>query len=132
MSDFKNVVDLLANVLPLRLKAFYVVGLPGFLKQLCELAVAFIPKKLRKRLHFMKSIDELKDFVNIEILPVDYGGKVPIEENVQYLKHLFQKYHDIFQLCNDIEMDYEKDSKENFQEEIQMGVEGSFRKLEID
>jgi retinaldehyde-binding protein 1 len=132
MSDFKNVVDLLANVLPCRLKAFYVVGLPGFLKQICELAVAFVPKKLRKRLHFMKSIDELKDFINVEILPVDYGGQVQHDTNIKYMMELFEKRREDVLMLNDMEADFGKHSKGNNQESNQSGLEGNFKKLEID
>jgi hypothetical protein len=132
MSDFKNVVNLLANVLPCRLKGFYVVGLPGFLKQICELAVAFVPKKLRKRLHFMKSIDELKDFINVEILPVEYGGQVQHETNVKYLMELFQKYRENVLMLSKMDVNFGKHSKGNNQEGIQLGVEGNFKNLEID
>jgi hypothetical protein len=75
-SDYKNIIYLLAHVLPLRLKGFYIVGLPSFARQFLNWGLSFVHKKLKKRVIFVKDLEELKNFVDFQLLPLEYGGKL--------------------------------------------------------
>jgi hypothetical protein len=134
LSDFKNIIHLLAHVLPLRLKAFYIVGLPSFARQLLNWGMAFVHKKLKKRVFFVKDFEELKNFVDFQLLPLEYGGKLPIQEHVSFLKENLLKHRDLILKAIDIDADLEKNLTvdEISEAEIDLGIAGSFRKLEID
>lgn len=136
MTDFKNLVYLLTNVLPCRQKAFYIMGFPSFGKQLCELALNLVHNKLRNRVFFIDGIDELKSLVDVELLPREYGGKISIQENITYLMDILHQRRNLILLTNDTDADFRRDksngSGQHQHREIDVGTVGSFRKLEID
>jgi hypothetical protein len=134
LSDFKNIIHLLAHVLPLRLKAFYIVGLPSFARQLLNWGLTFVHKKLKKRVFFVKDFEELKDFVDFQLLPLEYGGKLPIQEHVNFLKENLLEHRDSILKAIDIDADLKKNLtvEEISEPEIDLGIAGNFRKLEID
>jgi hypothetical protein len=134
VSDYKSIIYLLAHVLPLRQKAFYIVGLPSFARQLLNWGMAFMHRKLKKRVVFVKDLEVLKNFVDFKLLPLEYGGKFSIPEHINFLKENLLKHRDLILSTIDIDADLKKNLtvEEISEPEIDLGIAGSFRKLEID
>lgn len=136
-SDYRNIFYLLVNVLPLRLKAFYIVGLPPFARQFFEWGIGFMHTKLKERLKFVSDFEELKKFVDIQLLPEEYGGKISIQENIKYLQENLQKNRERILLLNDVDAEFERkkpSSKKdkNIKRDADLVTPGSFKKLQID
>jgi hypothetical protein len=133
-SHYRDMIYLLANVLPLRLKAFYVIGLPAFATNLFEWGTGFMHLKLRDRLKFIKNYEHLKKFFDIEYFPVEYGGKITMEENIEYVKETMLKHRECISLINDIDADFDCEDIEQPSPKIvaMSSASGRFKKLEID
>jgi hypothetical protein len=110
------------------------VGLPSFARQLLNWGLTFVNEKLKKRVVFVKDIEELKNFVDFQLLPLEYGGKVSIPEHVKFLKENLLKHRDLILTSIDIDADLKKnlEVEEISEPEIDLGIPGSFRKLEFD
>jgi hypothetical protein len=134
-SDIKNMIYLLGNVLPVRLKGIYIVGLPSFASQLFEWGTGFMHKKLKERLKFLKDYEELRKIVDVELLPTEFGGKVSSQEMIRNLgENLLRSREDILR-TNDVEIDAKLVCKSSEAESVQqkdMGTQGTFRMLEFD
>lgn len=80
-------------------------------------------------------MDALKETVKPEILPQEYGGSIPIAGIIKDFKcKLLQKRSSILSLdemCIELTKDC-NNSSINIISEIDDGVIGSFRKLEVD
>ncbi len=133
-SDIKNMIYLLGNVMPARLKYFYIVGLPSFASQLFEWGAGFINKKLKNRLKFVKDYEELKKIVDVDLLPLEFGGKVPIKDLIRNLDENLQRDRELILWSNDVEVDLKGQSKNTvaIQQEIGTSESGSFKALEFD
>lgn len=81
------------------------------------------------------SLDDLKRQIDPSILPKEYGGVVPLSEMIDKLKiHLRQKRHEILAL-DDLYIEISKTAANfggNDDADMDTGVVGSFRKLEVD
>jgi hypothetical protein len=130
ISDIKNMIYLLGNVMPIRLKAFYIVGLPSFASQLFEWGAGFINKKLKNRLKFVKDFEELKKIVDVDLLPLEFGGKVSIQELIRNLGENFLRTREVILWTNDVDVDLKGQNKQ--QQENGTTASGSFKTLEID
>lgn len=113
-----------------RYKECIVVNLPSFSNFLFEIGRNALPEKLRKRIILAKTMEDVKNYVNVDLLPKEYGGKLPKEEH----KEIFIKYfHEILPNLHLIKKrvvlwDKIPEMKSSSIDE----TVGSFRKLEID
>lgn len=62
-----------------RHKSFHIVNVPPALSYLVNLFLAYVPQKIKDRLKFYKSFDELS-FIDKKSLPKEYGGKLSMAE----------------------------------------------------
>lgn len=85
-------------------------------------------------LQIHKSIDELYEKVDKSILPKEYGGEIPLVEMIEKLKmHLQQKRDQVLALDEMyIEIDDKSPIVSEMKEELGIGMEGSFKKLQVD
>lgn len=82
-----------------------------------------------------KSLEELHQCVNPKILPKEYGGEVPLADMIAELKKKLKEKRDQVLELDDMYIEInEKDCKllSEMQEELGLGIDGSFKRLQVD
>lgn len=74
--QYSTMAQALNDSIPIRFKGCYLVNLPPFAHFFLDIIKIALSKKLKKRVLVLKTIDELKDHINIQILPKEYGGQI--------------------------------------------------------
>lgn len=74
----KRVVSLLQDSFPMRMKGVHYLNEPTLFDIFFTIARQFMKKKLLERIHLHgKDMSKLAEFIDVEHLPEDYGGKAP-------------------------------------------------------
>lgn len=82
-----------------------------------------------------KNVDALKAKIDPAILPKEYGGTVPIAEMIREFKLKLQQRRAAILALDDMQIEITKEAANfagNDIGDIDAGVVGSFRKLEVD
>ncbi|XP_063231579.1 alpha-tocopherol transfer protein-like [Bacillus rossius redtenbacheri] len=119
---------------PVRLKGIHIINTVSFMDKVLALLKPFLHNELLQMFHFHGSAETLKDFMSIDILPEEYGGKErPVRELHADLRRLMEtRYADWFVLEEQLRTDEAKRVGKSPVPDHMFGVEGSFRKLDID
>uniref|UniRef100_A0A0B7B1Q6 CRAL-TRIO domain-containing protein n=2 Tax=Arion vulgaris TaxID=1028688 RepID=A0A0B7B1Q6_9EUPU len=89
-SFVKSFMQVLQDVLPLRLKSFVFFKEPAFFDLVFSLMKPFIKEKLTKRFVFNgPKVEKLHAIIDRKSLPTDFGGELPILGNKAWLDDLF-------------------------------------------
>lgn len=115
-----------------------------------DFALSHMSLKMKNRIFLHKNVSDVVNVVDKKLLPLEYGGTMPISEMVELFKKeleakrdLLMKYDDmsvkielypesvrngsVKSLNKSIENDFNEKNNKSYE-----GVQGSFRKLEID
>ncbi|XP_011163312.2 alpha-tocopherol transfer protein-like [Solenopsis invicta] len=130
----KKILFYIQEAAPVRLKAIHILNTMPVVDALVNLVKPFMKKELMNILHFHSSMETVKKFLPIEGLPNEYGGKAGSTEEIT-AKHikLLEEFRDWFQYDEAVGRVNESlrvgkcENAENL-----FGVEGSFKKLELD
>lgn len=80
-------------------------------------------------------MEELKAKVNPALLPKEYGGTVPLNHMIEAFKARLRQKRETILALDDMFIEITKDSANfagNDDSDIDAGMVGSFRKLEVD
>jgi hypothetical protein len=133
LQDYRRISLLLKKPFWCPLKACYILNLPSFGVHIANFLLKFASEKMRNRYRFVSDKHELKNYMDVNLLLEEYGGKVSIEEYRNYLKEFLDAKKDIVLLLNEIDADFEDIERETSDSpEFDFGPTGSFKKLEID
>lgn len=133
--DLKNMVKCIQNSTPMRHRETHFVNFPPYASKFIEFGMSLLSEKLKSRVVLHKSLDELKAKVDPQLLPKEYGGSVPMDEMIKkFIERCRQQRQKILAL-DDMYIEITKNSPfwhEVEDQEIDSGMVGSFRKLEVD
>ncbi|KAJ3618113.1 hypothetical protein MTP99_006144 [Tenebrio molitor] len=119
---------------PVRIKGLHYINVVPFADTLIGMAKPFMKKELVDMLNFHdESMETLYKYVPKEIMPKDYGGEGPSlatlhEENT---KNLLENM-DLFKWMNTLKVDESKRPGKPKNAGDIFGVDGTFKKLEVD
>ena len=85
----KTLAPALFGTFPIRVESIFLLNAPWIFKSFFTMvSTLFFPKKMKERMHFIDSLDDIKDIIDTDSLPKDVGGKLEfnVEEWVQKLK----------------------------------------------
>lgn len=135
--DFKNWCSLVRKSVPIRITSVLVLNMPGFLQAFYEVTMTVMQQKLRERFRLFKNLEDFQKEVDINIFPVEYGGKLKIKSIVSDFHKVIQTKREKILALDEMYIEVPKDMNgEWYQHDsngnIEAGVIGSFRKLEVD
>ncbi|XP_050521608.1 alpha-tocopherol transfer protein-like isoform X2 [Daktulosphaira vitifoliae] len=122
----------LNNAFPLRTHEFHILNAPNFIGKYINILRTKFNKIISQRLYIHENIDKLKDYIDPEILPINYGGTFPktSEELMDEWKNEVLKNFDWVLRHNKLAVNESKRMKKS---NITLeNMDGSFRKLEMD
>ncbi|KAF2898347.1 hypothetical protein ILUMI_07831 [Ignelater luminosus] len=151
----KEAVRLVKNgerILPVRHKEVHGINVHPSMKFLCDFGTSLVSDKIKKRI---KIYSDLNDFINngnmdLELLPKEYGGSIPMSEMIASWKEELRKSHGLLllhdQMCINENLFSAKEKEGAVsalkrgisgvhcggEEDPLYGVTGNFRKLEVD
>ena len=76
--------------MPLKQKQIHLVAFPSIANTLLDLAVSKLSDKVQRRVSIHKDVESLKKYINPDILPAEYGGKVAAHEMILTWKKIMQ------------------------------------------
>lgn len=82
-----------------------------------------------------KNLDDLKTKVDPKLLPKEFGGTIPLSEMIEMFKERARKHRAAVLALDDMYIEITKDSVNfagNDDADMDTGVVGSFRKLQVD
>ncbi|XP_044742995.1 clavesin-1 [Chrysoperla carnea] len=136
LKDVRNIMKCVQKSSPMRHKNSHFINIPQYAVKIFEFAISLLSDKLKSRIHLDKSIDELKAKVNPKILPEEYGGEGgSLKSMIEDCKKLLREKRDVILALDEMQIDINfKDNPlvSEMNEELGIGVEGSFRKLLVD
>jgi len=135
LTDIRAMLKCIQNSTPMRLKESYFVNLPAYANKVMEFAMGVLNEKLKKRVIFSKNLEDLKTKVNPALLPKEYGGSVPLNDMIDAFKVRLRQKREAILALDDMFIEITKDSTNfagNDDTDIDAGMVGSFRKLEVD
>lgn len=132
--DLKKMSKCIQVSSPMRHKETHFVNIPSIANKVIEFALSLTSDKLKKRMFLDKNIEELKSRVNPDLLPQEYGGKVPMAEMIKEFKETLRKHREKTLALDNmfIDLDGAPAWLGNDDADIEAGIVGSFRKLEVD
>ncbi|VVC91859.1 unnamed protein product [Leptidea sinapis] len=129
----KKVITSFEKAFPVRVKAVHLLNTPPGFETAYTLVRKFLSDKLRNRVFLSRSLEQFNEHFPRELLPQEYGGtNGSIQELTEYWKGKVESYRDWF-LAEDEVRSNECLRPEKPKTTCSLfGVEGSFRKLNID
>ncbi|KAG5681022.1 hypothetical protein PVAND_010488 [Polypedilum vanderplanki] len=135
LADLKRMSKCIQVSSPMRHKETHFINIPSIANKVIEFALSLTSEKLKKRMFLDKNVEELKSRVNPDLLPQEYGGKIPIDNMVAKFKETLRKNRAKTLALDEMYIDLDGASTNwlgNDDADIEPGVIGSFRKLEVD
>jgi len=131
----KKAVTLLQDAYPTRPKAFHILNMPGVMESIVALFRSFQKEKMRQRQHIHPKGDysKLQAELGTEILPKEYGGtNKTVKEHTDYwMKEVVANADWLMKRTRFCTDESRRPGKPKLHSDL-FGMEGSFRKLEID
>lgn len=119
----------------MRHKESHFVNIPSFANKVIEFALGLTTEKLKKRMFLDKTLDDLKSRVDPVLLPKEIGGNMPMADMIAKFKDSLRKQRAKTLALDDMYIDL-SGSPPNWLNaddgDIDSGLMGSFRKLEVD
>ncbi|VVC39727.1 Cellular retinaldehyde binding/alpha-tocopherol transport,CRAL/TRIO, N-terminal domain,CRAL-TRIO lipid [Cinara cedri] len=128
-SLIKNALNLCINSFPVSIKGIHYVNSPSYIGQMISFFKMFLPNKIQKRIFVHDTLESLHQFIPKDVLPAQYGGTAGDYDDIlkDWLEYGMANNE---WLKNRPKADL---SKWVGQPKIgELGVEGTFKKLEID
>ncbi|XP_023159919.2 alpha-tocopherol transfer protein isoform X2 [Drosophila hydei] len=121
------------KALPYRPKGFHFINAPTIAEKAMSIAKSLMSDKIRKRFHIHSKLDSLYKYVPKEYLPIEYGGtNGNIQDIVDTWTKKLLEYTEFFQQDVNYGTNEKLRSGQPINAETLFGIEGSFRKLDID
>lgn len=131
----KKLVCYVQDALPIRLKGIHWINAPSVMEMIVNMAKPFMSKEFWSLIHFHSSVETLAEYVPLDILPNDYkGGKAEscaesakkVIKDLEDHRDFFLEEQAVFRVNESLRVGKGKSANDLF------GVEGSFKKLDID
>ncbi|XP_030387013.1 alpha-tocopherol transfer protein-like [Scaptodrosophila lebanonensis] len=118
---------------PYRPKGFHFVNAPTSAEKFMSIAKSLMSEKIRKRFHIHSKLESLYEYVPKECLPTEYGGSNGTIQNVvdTWTQKLLS-YKEFFEEDAQYGTNEKLRRGQPVNSESLFGIEGSFRKLDID
>jgi len=134
ITGLKKVLYYIQEAVPVRLKALHVLNTIPIVDTFFNMLKPFMKKELINLVHFHSNMETVKKYLPIDALPNEYGGKAGTIEEIA-AKHikLLEEFRDWLQYDEAVGRVNESlrvGKCENA--ETLFGVDGSFKKLELD
>nr|XP_018913551.1 PREDICTED: alpha-tocopherol transfer protein-like isoform X2 [Bemisia tabaci] len=134
LPQVKKFIYCASNASPMRQKSVFIINAPSFADTIINLAKSFAKKKVADRTQALSESKDLLKYIPMQVLPQEYGGtyeKTMNELRDEWAKKL-ESYRDWFMTEGSVKADESKrPGKSNLQQDL-FGIEGSFRKINID
>ncbi|KAG8229848.1 hypothetical protein J437_LFUL009123 [Ladona fulva] len=141
-NELRRITKCIQNSTPMRHKETHFINMPSFANKLIEFVISILSEKLKKRVKFHNSIDDLKDYIDPKILPKEYGGSISTVDMIVDFKKLMYERRDSVHALEEMNISVQKDAKgiasalgdlaDDDEMDAISGIAGSFRKLEVD
>nr|XP_018907289.1 PREDICTED: alpha-tocopherol transfer protein-like [Bemisia tabaci] len=124
--------ELMLEVYPGQYKGTHCVNVPPFIDSIVALLKRAVKPKLRDRVHVHTQLDTFHDVVGKDFLPSDLGGADSLikELNDMYRKKV-ESYGDWLKSQENVRSNEELRPAAS-RDSMEMGIEGSFRRLRVD
>lgn len=132
--DLKHITTLAQKISAIRQKGYYLINLPSAASTIIQFILNLLSEKLRNRTHFVKNANELKDHLDTSIIPVENGGTKNSDQIIEHMKKRLQQERKRILMLKDDDIVISKAPSwaNSTCVELENGVIGSFRKLEVD
>ncbi|XP_065226019.1 clavesin-2 isoform X2 [Planococcus citri] len=122
---------------PMRHKEFHFINVPTPLKYIYEFFQSTFSEKIRSRFMMHHSLNDIVDHMDIDTLPKEYGGTIPMADMIEMWKsELLQKRERLLSLDKMVLLNNDCVTKKKYSKsakaQAMTHVTGSFRKLNID
>ncbi|XP_062553468.1 alpha-tocopherol transfer protein-like [Armigeres subalbatus] len=143
LSDMKNMMPYINHLVPVRCKEVHVLRLPKMSVTLVDILFTFVSTKIKHRFFFHKTLIDAKKHLDKSLLPSDLNGTNDSMEMSNGFHKLVRESEEELALLDQMEIDVTKYTalwNQNHpaaggcgkETEIESGMVGSFRKLNID
>ncbi|XP_029161318.1 uncharacterized protein LOC114933052 [Nylanderia fulva] len=134
LMNLKKILFYIQEAVPVRLKAIHILNTAPVVDMMLNMIKPFAKAELLKLIHCHSNLETVQKFLSIDILPNEYGGKAgSIEELIAKHIKLLEEFRAWFQYEEHIGRVNESLRVEKFQNADSLfGVDGSFKKLELD
>lgn len=92
LSEIYKVGQLFLHALPIRMESILVVNLPWVAVTFTELVKRVISKELKDGFNCFRTVEELQTVISPDVLPLEYGGRIPIKDMIQDTKQRLAKH----------------------------------------
>lgn len=133
--DLRNMLRCIQNSTPMRHKENHFINIPSYANKVIEFGLNIVSDKLKKRVFLHKNLEELTAHVNPALLPKEYGGVKPMADIIRDFKADLKKFRDKILYLDDMYIEITNSPTNwigNDDSDIETGVIGSFRKLQVD
>ncbi|XP_050442756.1 alpha-tocopherol transfer protein-like isoform X2 [Adelges cooleyi] len=134
--NVKKTIECMFAAYPTRIHEIHIVNKKSFLQPLLNIVIRLLKKKISNRIFNHNSIEELKNYIDPSILPLNYGGSYPktSDEVIDEWYVELTKHREWLIAQESIVADKSKRPKNSNTnlDSFKNATEGSFRKLEVD
>ncbi|XP_039451568.1 retinaldehyde-binding protein 1-like isoform X1 [Culex pipiens pallens] len=137
LTDVSNAAESLFQSFPLRIQEIHAICVPRFFKIFADLALSCMSEKIRNRVYCHKSLDDAMKHLELSLLTTDYEGGTqnPDQLTEDFIKCAERKRTQLL-LMDEMDIDtsrYQFGGQQNtVVSEIEAGMVGSFKKLNVD
>ncbi|XP_037941408.1 uncharacterized protein LOC119674344 [Teleopsis dalmanni] len=129
----KKLITFYNKAQPLRMKGFHFLNCPKEGAAFLNIARSFLNEKLKQRFFIHKSLEDLYKVIPKENLPIEYGGtNGSIPEIQADMEKKLLDFNNYFMEETKYGVDEELRIGKKINSETLFGIDGSFRKLNID